>query len=225
VSAGCRPFILLRKSGDLLSAACRLIRSDPGVWLSDWLSNEVAARKVRVPQRWSESQFRRRYAPCSRSSSSARRVRPTMQSGFWQSIPAPPQRSCCHGRSGWSSHTQPSAQQQRTCGGLVSRRSRGPGISELCLRLFSQIELLGVRPSPRIAHHPRMTVEDALREIADCVAALQYLMDAAKPQELPDPQVFSGLADMLGTIAVTVQRIQDALSVDALAAEVAERRR
>jgi hypothetical protein len=70
-----------------------------------------------------------------------------------------------------------------------------------------------------------MTVEDALREIADCVAALQYLMDAAKPQELPDPQVFSGLADMLGTIAVTVQRIQDALSVDALAAEVAERRR
>jgi len=38
------PFISLRKSEDLLSARCRLIRRDPAVWLSDWLSSNTRAR-------------------------------------------------------------------------------------------------------------------------------------------------------------------------------------
>jgi hypothetical protein len=38
VSAGCRPFILLRKTDDFTSAPCHIIRPRPMVRLSDWLS-------------------------------------------------------------------------------------------------------------------------------------------------------------------------------------------
>jgi hypothetical protein len=38
VSAGCRPFSLLRKSDDLLLARPCQIRPRPRVWLAEWLS-------------------------------------------------------------------------------------------------------------------------------------------------------------------------------------------
>ena len=42
MSAGCRPFILLRKSEDSACASCRLIRLRSRVRLSDWLSTSAS---------------------------------------------------------------------------------------------------------------------------------------------------------------------------------------
>jgi hypothetical protein len=66
-------------------------------------------------------------------------------------------------------------------------------------------------------------VEDVLRETEHLAEALRFLLDSVasvKLGEIPEPEVFSGMADMLRLIAENVDRIRRALDVPALSRAV-----
>jgi hypothetical protein len=79
---------------------------------------------------------------------------------------------------------------------------------------------LCTRPEPcTIRRVDRKSVEEILRETEHLAAALRYLLDAAAAVDLaeaPEPEVFSGMADMLSRIFENLQRTRESLDASAL---------
>lgn len=67
-------------------------------------------------------------------------------------------------------------------------------------------------------------VEDALREIRGKAAVVEYLANcAAESQRIAEAEMFNGLGDICEEIAGLAEKVQDALTADALGAELARK--
>ena len=66
------------------------------------------------------------------------------------------------------------------------------------------------------------TVEEGLKRLEDRAAMLRFLADAAAgtTDHVPEPSVFSGLADTCGEIEALARQTRRSLSNDALSAEL-----
>jgi hypothetical protein len=65
----------------------------------------------------------------------------------------------------------------------------------------------------------KKSVEEVFRETEHLASALRYLLDAAASVhlgEVPEPVVFSGLADMVRLIGENLERMRKALDATAL---------
>jgi hypothetical protein len=71
------------------------------------------------------------------------------------------------------------------------------------------------------------TIEEVLRMLVDKAAALRFFADAAATNNfaVPDPSVFSGMADICGDIERFARDVRDSLSVEALSGEIWKRKR
>jgi len=70
------------------------------------------------------------------------------------------------------------------------------------------------------------SVEEALREIRDKAAAMQFLADCAAEKEdgVTDRPVFGGIADICGDVATLADSVRRALDVDVLSRELRRER-
>lgn len=65
----------------------------------------------------------------------------------------------------------------------------------------------------------KKSVEELLRETEHLAAALRYLLDAAatnETPETPEPEAFSGMADVLSLVVGNLQRVRGSLDATAL---------
>jgi hypothetical protein len=72
-----------------------------------------------------------------------------------------------------------------------------------------------------------ITVEEALRRLVDRAAMLRFLFDgvaATEGREVPEPEVFSGLADACGEIERLARAMRRALDGEALDVELKRER-